>query len=381
MFARKSGQARGIRARLRGASVVLAAIGVVIGFAEGPAAAADNWTAVADPDSSRWFDAFLANGGDTVFARSGSYPGGDAGSGEVARYWQRNGTTWTLLPAISSQTVETNDDDVWTATSANDFWVVGQTAAAATVGNHWNGTAWEQRSPTDTTVRFLDIKAVSANDVWAVGTTRSSSASSLPGTIGHWTGSGWQVTKVTPTTGSQTELTSVYVKSASDIWAAGETCTAVGGSNCRGYVTHYDGTSWKEVAVPTGTVGIEEITAGPSGEVWAAAGTKVLRWTGSAWTGGADVSVSGAYAIRELTWAGGKLYAGLGLGSANSHSGILRWTGTAWEQVTRVPETTGYYVTNVYELSGAPDGTLWAAGSYAQLFATPTFAATLAPGS
>jgi hypothetical protein len=347
-------------------------------LAAGPTAAADTWTAVADPDSSRWFDAFLASDGDTVFARSGSYPGGDPGSGEVARFWHRDGDAWTLLPALSSsQSVETNDDGVWTATSADDFWVIGRSVSAASVGNHWNGTAWETRSPADTTVSFQAIKAVSATDVWAVGGTDSSSASSLPGTIGHWTGSSWQVTKITPTSGSETELTSLYVKSANEIWAAGQTCTTVGGSNCRGYVTRYNGTSWTEVPVPSGTAGIEEIAAGPSGEVWATAGTKVLRWNGTAWTGGADVTVTGATGIRELAWANGTLYAGLRLGSSNSSSGILRWTGTGWQEVTRVPETTGYYVTNVYELSGAPDGTLWAAGAYTQLFSTPTFAARM----
>ncbi|MFH9004303.1 hypothetical protein ACH4E5_13800 [Streptomyces afghaniensis] len=367
---------------LRTLSVALAAAGAAIGLAAAPAGAAGGWEPVPDPDSSRWFDAFLPVG-DAVFARGGFYPGGDPGSGEVASYWLREGTTWKELPRLANQSLETNEDGIWTATSARDFWVIGSMAATPTIANHWNGSAWQDRSPADKTVMFRDIKAVSANDVWAVGTTQwTTTTQTQSATIGRWNGSSWKITKLPQAEGGRTQLQAVQVNSASDVWAAGRTCPTQSTQNCRGYMTRWNGSTWTEVPLPAGTGTVTELTADASGKVWAAAGTSVLRWSGTGWDTSAAVKVTGANGVDELTWAGGKLYAGLSLNGNNTHSGIVRWNGTAWENVARpIDDTSYYYVVRVTSLAGASDGSLWASGLYSALWSTPTFAARLPAGA
>lgn len=362
--------------------MALAVAGVAIGLAAGPAGAEGGWQDVPDPDMDRWFDAFLPADDGAVFARGGDFPTGDPGDGEVASYWLREGTAWKELPDLEDQALETGDDGIWSATSSRDLWVIGTMAATPTIANHWNGSAWEDRSPTDKTVLFRDIEATSASDAWAVGTTQwTQNARTQSATIGHWTASGWKMTKLPQVAGGRTSLESVQVNSPKDVWAAGSTCPGQSNDNCRGYVTHYDGTSWKNVPLPAGTPNVLELTADASGEVWAAAGTAVLRWTGTSWDARAEVKVPGARSVQELTWAGGKLYAGLTLNENNPHSGVLRWNGSAWESVSRPINGANRHVVSVSSLAGASDGSLWASGSYSQLWARPQFAARLPAGA
>lgn len=378
MTRRQSVGVLGARTLLRRLSVVLATAGAAIGLAVAPAGAAGGWETVPDPDTSRWFDAFLPVDGNTMFARGGFYPGGDPGSGEVASYWLREGTTWKELPRLSGQSLQVNDDGVWTATSSRDFWLIGSTAARSAVANHWNGSAWEDLSPADTKVEFRDIQAVSGKDVWAVGTTKSTTQLA---TIGHWEGGSWKITKLPGQTNSRTELNSVQVNSANDVWAGGRTCPGQNDQGCRGYLARWDGSSWKEVSLPSGTTTVQELTADASGKVWAAAGTSVLRWNGTGWGPSATVTVPGVRVVEELTWAGGKLYAGLALNGNNPHSGIVRWNGTAWEDLPRPVDGEYDYVTRVYSLAGASDGSLWAAGYYSAVFFDGSFAAWLPAGA
>ncbi|MGW8375964.1 hypothetical protein [Streptomyces sp. ODS28] len=369
------------RSWLRRAAVVLTGTGVAVGIAVAPATAAGGWQPVPDPNSNNWMDAFLPAADGTVFARGGYFPQGDPGSGEFSTYWQREGTAWKQIPLPrKTQSLDTYGDDRWTATSAKDLWVIGSMAATPTIANHWNGTAWEDRSPADKTVAFNSVKALSAKEVWAAGETQwTTTTPTQAGVIGRWDGTDWKITKLPQAKGGRTLLGNIHAVSSTDVWASGETCEGQDTSRCRGIVMRWNGSSWKEVPLPAGTGGVSEITANASGEVWAAAGTKVLRWTGSSWDTSAEVKLPKVYGVTELTWAGGKLYAGLSLEQRSGHSGVLRWNGRSWDTIASPfdPKTDYEDISSVSSLSGAPDGSLWAAGSYRAFFATPTFASYL----
>ncbi|MFF9900503.1 hypothetical protein [Streptomyces longispororuber] len=375
----------GGRTLLRRAAVALTGAGAALGLAMAPAsAAAGGWEPVPDPDSINWVDAVLPAADGTVFARGGYYPQGDPGSGEFSTYWQRDGASWKKIPTPKNQSLDTYGDDLWTATSAKDLWVVGSMAATPSIVNHWNGTAWQDRSPADKTVEFKAVKAVAPNDVWAVGeTTWRSDRQTQQGVIGHWNGTAWKITKLPQATNGHTSLGALQVLSANDVWAAGKICTIQDARTCRGYVTHYDGTAWKEVAVPQGTIGVNELTASPSGQVWAAAGTTVLRRTGGTWDTSASVNLPSVYGVTELTWVKGTLYAGLGQNQPSKQTGVLRWTGSAWESVTSpyAPKSEWETIAAVTSLTGGPDGSLWATGTSYAFFATGQFASRLPAGA
>ncbi|MDN3028241.1 hypothetical protein [Streptomyces sp. S.PB5] len=370
----------------RRASVVLAAAGAVLGLAMAPAGAAGGWVAggwvaVPDPDSSRWFDAFLTADDGTVIGRGGFSPG--EGDGEVASFWVREGSAWKLLPkSEATPYTDTFGSGVWSATSAKDFWVVGGISAKPAIVSHWNGSAWQDRSPADQTVHFDDVEAVSAGDVWAVGTTQwKTTTPTQAAVIGHWEGGSWKITKLPQAVGGRTRLFDVQVNSAADVWASGESCTDQESRNCRGYVVRWNGASWTEVPVPAGITRVSAMTADAAGQVWVAHKNTVLRWNGSGWSTGADVVGVGSDGVNEFAWADGKLYAGLDLSSSSRHSGIVRWNGTSWESLARPIDNPDYSINQITSLAGRTDGELWAAGSYNLLWSNPPFAARLPAGA
>jgi hypothetical protein len=212
--------------------------------------------------------------------------------------------------------------------------------------------AWEKRNPADASVNFLGIKAISATDVWAVGESRTDTATSVPGIVGHWD--------------------SVQVNSATDIWAAGQTRTDTAGANCRPYVVKYDGANWKEVATPTGLTGsLTKVVARGSGDVWVVGGTTALHWNGTGWTR-ADITLKGVTSFADLAFYGGQLYAGLHSGTDGA---FARWNGQAWEAVTGPVS----YSADGVRLTTATDGSLWVAGRTMSFFGSSSpFAARLA---
>lgn len=355
-------------ALLRKAAVVLLAGGATLSLAVGPAqAASPGWETLAKPNTDgSLYDVLPVGDGSTAFGQT--VWGRNSGDAEVVRYWLRQGTAWKELTYEKDRA----DDGIWAATSANDFWVLGKKYQQSLSVSHWNGTAWEKRNPADTSVNFLGIKAVSATDVWAVGESRTNTATSVPGVVGHWDGTSWKVTKLPQAAGGSTKLNSVQVNSATDIWAAGQTCTDTAGTNCRPYVVKYDGANWKEVATPTGLTGsLTKVVARGSGDVWVVGGTTALHWNGTGWTR-ADITLKGVTSFADLAFYGGQLYAGLHSGTDGA---FARWNGQAWEAVTGPVS----YSADGVRLTTATDGSLWVAGRTMSFFGSSSpFAARLA---
>lgn len=353
----------GLRSR---AAVVTVSGAAALALTAGLAQAAPTWEQVAEPvTEGALYDVLPVGDGTVAFGKT--IWGRQSGDAEVARYWVRQGTTWKQLPYEKDRP----DNNGWAATSASDFWVLGKPYQAPLSVSHWNGTAWEKRNPADASVDFADIQALSANNAWAVGESRTATATSNPAVVGHWNGSAWTTTALPQAAGGSSRLNTLHVNSATDIWAAGKTCTDAAGTKCRPYVVKYDGATWKEVATPAGLTGsFTSIVARGSGDVWVAGGTTALHWDGVKWTR-QDITVSGTEQVNDLAFYGGKVHAGV---NSSVDGGLVRFNGTAWEKVTGPVD----YAADGVRLTTATNGTLWLAGRTMDLFGYSTYAAKLA---
>ena len=123
-------------------------------------------------------------------------------------------------------------------TSASDVWVAGS-ADASGAGEptllHYDGDHWTRRDLSALGLTGTDlwwVHAIAPGDVWAGGEN---------GTLIHWDGA----TFTRATTPGTRVVFGIWAASSDDIWA-------VGGENggIAGFVWHYDGAAWTEVALP-----------------------------------------------------------------------------------------------------------------------------------
>ena len=130
----------------------------------------------------------------------------DALTGEV---WRKTADTWTKVydaPDILFK--------VW------NNWVVGASGQVM----YWNGTAFEDRSPSDE--RFLTVHGSAADDVWVVGGLQTP-------VIWHYQAGTWTEHSLEPICGSQ-GLMGVWTGPGEDVWVSG----------MAGTTAVFDGTNW-----------------------------------------------------------------------------------------------------------------------------------------
>ena len=143
------------------------------------------------------------------------------------------------------------------ATGASDVWAVGTWTNVpngiyfvSPLVEHWDGNTWKTASlPKLPEGEVAELKAVSADapaDVWAAG--RSSQYQGYEGDaalLEHWNGSKWAlVHDASPQPpAASAQLTSVAALSPTDVYAAGMTANQ-NGFGFRGYVEHWNGSSW-----------------------------------------------------------------------------------------------------------------------------------------
>ncbi len=106
---------------------------------------------------------------------------------------------------------------------------------------------------------LVDLTARSATDVWAVGNSSTSvgtALNSFPFAI-HFNGSGWNLAQLPPaptlgTSGSRTTLEAIEAIGANDVWAAGSHRVVVNGGWVGHQIRadHFDGTSWTTMNTP-----------------------------------------------------------------------------------------------------------------------------------
>jgi hypothetical protein len=208
-----------------------------------------------------------------------------APSGSVAQ--------WTLLDQVVSRTLQ----DVW-GSSATDMFAVGfdKTRSTGTI-LHYDGATWTQQLSLPE-IELQSVWGAAANNVFAVGSHIQSTA----GAILHFDGSAWtEMTgpSVPPRDDAVIVWRSVWGSSGDDVYAVGAryktaATPTTGLLEPTALVAHYDGTSWSEVELPSGSN--REIL-----DVWGTSASNVylvgdfqpgdgndegiiLRFDGSSWT-------------------------------------------------------------------------------------------------
>jgi hypothetical protein len=205
----------------------------------------------------------------------------DGGAATLTEHW--NGTAWSVVPSFDTLRI---DDTLAAAAgvASNDVWAVGQTkpigqkSPVIPLALHWNGSAWSA-VPTPsiavTRASLVSLAALASNNVWAVGTT-------IAGTlVEHWNGSAWSVVPSPNPVGSTgNSLTGIAAVAPNDIWAVGSS-SSISGVNVVTHtlVEHWNGSAWSIVPSPNvppqrpGVVVRDLLTSvtavGPS-NVWAA---------------------------------------------------------------------------------------------------------------
>jgi hypothetical protein len=250
------------------------------------------WSTVTGIPAGEYVDVWGTAGPRAVYVASSS-------GAAIHRY---DGATWTTLPEFDGEPIALR------GSSASDIWV-------ATRGGplmHWNGTAWTNRSPAGTSIRFLDVNA--ANDVWAIG-----HASNDPGTgvIAHYDGATW-----TQWVTAQEIYNAIASAAPNDAWVAG----------VDGILRHWDGVAWSRTtnvgASPSGLTALSGLLSiGPSDVI--------------------GVSTLGiAYRYRGQAFG---LFSGLGTNPFDAPQNLAIWG----------PAANAMYVTNVAGEVHRFDGTSW----------------------
>lgn len=268
------------------------------------------------------------------------------------------------------------------ATSASNAWAVGcrpatfQCTEGADVAYHWNGKAWKQVSvpmpvppnPQDTeSGQLTGVKVISASDAWAVGDSSPTGAQ-----IVHWNGTSWKqvaVPKLPSPYFAGYSLTAVNASSPSNVWAVGY------GGNNESITLHYNGKSWSRVTSPDrGSTYLYGVTVRSGSNAWAVGAdigscacekALILHWTGKAWKVVTSAYPSSASTLNSVTAVpGGGAWAGGYSRDFVNFTLLMKLGGSTWKRSTAglgVGQPAG--VTFVFGVAATSAGNAWAVGT------------------
>jgi hypothetical protein len=206
---------------------------------------------------------------------------------------------------------------------------------------HWDGVSWAapELGPGLSTGYVLTSVAMLGDDVaWAVGHEVPSGPVAL-----HWNGTSWaRISTPAPPRG---RLLAVAGSTPHDVWA-------VGATQHRSLIMHFDGHAWRQVRCPSGRGSLTDVVALPDGSAWAAGGGGLLHWNGRRWRR-VDSGLSSVNTLTALTptdiWAAG------------GHGELAHFDGAGWHRSPSPPPLDGSAAW-LGAASVAPD-TVWMVGS------------------
>jgi hypothetical protein len=192
---------------------------------------------------------------------------GSAATGLVAQ-WNGTTWSRVTVPLPSNDNLP-SDLYAISADSASDVWIVGtyeyevnsSDYAEETYSLHWNGSAWsivpmplEPGTNPNFEYVFNAVKANSPTDVWAVGVAQNVASGTAATLIEHYNGTAWSIVP-SPSPGSGGALLGVTTSNAaSSVWAVG-TYTPTGESVAQTLTLNWKGSTWSTVASPNGSTG------------------------------------------------------------------------------------------------------------------------------
>ena len=129
-------------------------------------------------------------------------------------------------------------------------------------------------------------------------------------------------------------------------------------------VEHWDGTSWAQVAVPSGGTGLDTVVAPAATDVWGFGSSGVaVHWDGTSWhrvsipipQGSAAPDILGAAAVSpDDIWAVGDVSPTKG----PTHALIEHWNGSRWQYVPGPPKN----AFSLYGVAALSAKNVWAVG-------------------
>jgi hypothetical protein len=223
-------------------------------------------------------------------------------------------------------------------------------------------------NPLDTEYGELTgVKVISATDAWAVGDSTPTGAQ-----IVHWNGTVWKQVAV-PTLpapyGADYYLSGVSASSASNVWAVG-----YGGDN-DSITLHFNGRSWSRVASPSpGSTYLFGVTATSASNAWAvgldigscACDTAlILRWNGKAWkvvVNGLPSPTTILHSVAAVSAS--DAWAGGYTRNTVTSTLLMNWTGSSWKRVTSgLGIGTPASANDVYGVAATSSRDAWAVGT------------------
>src|SRR4051794_36378694 len=319
------------------------------------------------------------------------------------------------------------------ASSETDAWAVGslccsmRNSGTGALTEHWDGSAWTVVLGPD--ARFQDevlnaVADMSPSDVWAVGRVKQSGYAGGTPLILHWDGSSWQT--IPPPSGVTGEPRAVSSDGAGGAWVVGDdghghpialrcslvACApvslpqsgtvgrlrgikafaendvwAVGESDNRTLVVHWDGAGWSVVPSPNPDPNVDILHAvgGVAGnDLWAVGrmaqnetdtgvppGTRTLamHWDGTGWSAASTPNVGDQDALMGVAASSSAAVTAVGAfedrtgGGAVERTLGMRWSGSSWATLaTPNPGTPDNLLRAAASIPGTPD--VWAVGSH-----------------
>lgn len=256
------------------------------------------------------------------------------GVGSIGLISRWDGSTWRTLSSARATGVSGG------RTSWHGGWTSPQgefyfVGAGGEMGRYSAGKLEWLGTPAGTSTYFA-MWGTSNKDIWIVGEY---------GRISHFDGTTW--TQVA--SGVSESLRGVGGSGPSDVWAIGDKAT----------ILHYDGTSFTPSAGGPGISSVNALWVSSASEVWVGGTSGTLaRWNGSAWTRwpkqfARDISAMWGSGPSDV-WATG--------GTVVSEVMLLRYNGATWEAQ---PSPVGLEVPTALWGSGPLD--LWMTGNYGGL--------------
>jgi hypothetical protein len=260
---------------------------------------------------------------------------------------------WTTAKSPSSALGEIS---ALSASSSKNVWAFG-TTGAGTFAARWNGSAWSRTTVTTGRYDAVDASALSASNVWAVGGDETTTAM-------HWNGTSWKKVALPAPARAIAGVSSTHVY-------------AGGTYKNQPAVMHWTGSAWKLAATPKFTLP-EPDAVGVISDVYAPSASNVWASGGIDWPCGEDGDDTCTQPVL-LHWDGAKWssqtfpqgYGGYTRVTGDGGSGVWLLRG-AWDpQLTHVvggsvtnvtaPRPSGHDI-NLTALA-VKDSTVWAAGA------------------
>lgn len=267
----------------------------------------------------------------------------------VSYHW--DGATWTQVPVPSPVPyAEGQKPELYAveAIAPDDVWAAG-TKITQDLGGflgpqafviHWDGTSWTEvaapvSGPGASGAVVRGISAVSTNEVWFVGDWPDPTTFCEPGLALRWNGSSLEL-HTTPCIGvgcgtvGGVGLEEVHAIASDDVWAVGG--GGDGDSSTCDYVVHWDGTQWSHVPTPEPASFGQRLygvhASGPS-DVWAVGQyldglgyhAFAIQYDGVTWT----LHEPPGGSLDVHSWAPDDVYA--------AGANIYHWDGASWSFV------------------------------------------------